>query len=110
MHTRAQLHRRRSLLTQAWDKYIPAICDKRQANAERAGVRTEIVASWERSAAHIMPEIYKAPLADADETRLASAAPSGSSNPSCRRPPTMRNSWWRSPTRPPGSCGPTAAR
>jgi hypothetical protein len=70
MHTRAQLHRRRSLLTQAWDKHIPAICDKRRTNATRAGVRTEIVASWERSAAHIMPEVHEAPLADADETRL----------------------------------------
>ena len=71
MHTRAQLHRRRSLLTQAWDKHVPAICDRRRTNAERAGVRAEIVASWERSAAHIMPEVYEAPLADADETRLA---------------------------------------
>ena len=71
MHTRAQLHRRRSPLTQAWDKHVPAICAKRRTNAERAGVRTEIVASWERSAAHIMPEVYEAPLADADETRLA---------------------------------------
>src|SRR6516164_5535286 len=71
MHTRAQLHRRRSLLAQAWDKHVPAICDKRRTNAGRAGVRTEIVASWERSAAHIMPEVYEAPLADADETRLA---------------------------------------
>ena len=71
MHTRAQLHRQRTLLTQAWDKHVPAICDKRHTSAERAGVRTEIVASWERSAAHIMPEVYEAPLADADETRLA---------------------------------------
>ncbi len=71
MHTLAQLHRRRSLLAQAWDKHVPAICDRRRTNAERAGVRTEIVASWERSAAHIMPEVDEAPLADADETRLA---------------------------------------
>ena len=33
------------------------------------GVRTEIAASWERSAAHIMPEAHEAPLADVDETR-----------------------------------------
>ena len=71
MHTRAQLHRRRSLLARAWDLHIPAICDKRPTNAERAGVRTEIVASWERSAAHIMPEVREAPVADVDETRLA---------------------------------------
>jgi hypothetical protein len=71
MHTRAQLHRRRSLLTQAWDKHVPAICDRRRTNAERAGVRAEIVASWERSAAHIMPEVNEAPLADADEIRFA---------------------------------------
>ena len=35
------------------------------------GVRTEIAASWERSAAHIMPEAREAPLADVDETRRA---------------------------------------
>ena len=71
MFTRAQLHRRRSHLARAWDLHIPAICDKRPASAERAGVRTEIVASWERSAAHIMPEVHEAPLSDVDETRRA---------------------------------------
>ena len=71
MPTRAQLHRRRSLLARAWDTYIPAICAKRPTNAQRAGVRTEIIASWERSAAHITPEVHEAPLADVDETRLA---------------------------------------
>jgi hypothetical protein len=71
MFTRAQLHRRRSHLAQAWDRYIPAICDKRPASATRAGVRTEIVASWERSAAHIMPEVREAPLSDPDETQNA---------------------------------------
>ena len=71
MFTRAQLHRRRSHLARAWDRCIPAICDQRPASAERAGVRTEIIASWERSAAHIMPEVPEAPLADAEETRLA---------------------------------------
>jgi hypothetical protein len=71
MATRAQLRRRRSLLTRAWDLNIPAICAKRPTNAERAGVRTEIVASWQRSAAHVMPEVREAPLADADETRTA---------------------------------------
>jgi len=69
MATRAQLHRQRSLLTRAWDLHIPAICDKRPTNALRAGVRTEIVASWERSAAHIVPDVQEAPLADGDETR-----------------------------------------
>jgi hypothetical protein len=71
MFTRAQLHRRRSHLARAWDLHIPAICDQRPTNAQQAGVRTEIVASWERSAAHVMPEVHEAPLADADETRLA---------------------------------------
>jgi hypothetical protein len=71
MHTRAQLHKQRTLLAQAWDRLVPAICDRRRTNAGRAGVRTEIVASWERSAAHIMPEVSEAPLADTDETRLA---------------------------------------
>ena len=71
MHTRSQLHRRRSVLARAWDLHIPAICDKRQTGAEPAGVRTEIVASWERSAANIMPEVAEAPLADLDETRDA---------------------------------------
>ncbi len=71
MATRAQLHRRRSHLARAWDLHIPAICDKRPGAAERAGVRTEIAASWERSAAHILPEVHEAPLADAEETRVA---------------------------------------
>jgi hypothetical protein len=71
MFTRAQLHRRRSHLTRAWDLHIPAICDQRPTSAQQAGVRAEIVASWERSAAHVMPEVHEAPLADADETRLA---------------------------------------
>ena len=71
MATRAQLHRRRSHLARAWDLHIPAICGKRPANAERTGVRTEIAASWERSAAHILPEVREAPLADAEETRVA---------------------------------------
>ncbi len=71
MHTRSQLHRRRSVLARAWDLHIPAICDKRPTSAARTGVRTEIVASWERSAAHIMPEVHEAPLADVDETRHA---------------------------------------
>jgi hypothetical protein len=70
MHTRAQLHRRRALLTQAWDTHVPAICDKKRTNAKGVGVRPEIVASWERSAEHIIPEVSEAPLADADETRL----------------------------------------
>ncbi len=34
-------------------------------------MRTEIVASWERSAAHIMPEVHEAPLSDVDETQRA---------------------------------------
>jgi hypothetical protein len=71
MFTRAQLHRRRSTLARAWDLHIPAICDKRPTSAGQAGVRPEIVASWERSAAHIVPEVHEAPLADVDETRLA---------------------------------------
>jgi hypothetical protein len=71
MFTRAQLHRRRSHLARAWDLHIPAICDRRPTSAQQAGVRAEIVASWERSAAHVTPEVYEAPLADVDETRLA---------------------------------------
>jgi hypothetical protein len=71
MFTRAQLHERRSHLARAWDLHIPAICDKKPAGPARAGVRPEIVASWERSAAHIMPEVHEAPLADVDETRHA---------------------------------------
>jgi hypothetical protein len=74
MPTRAQLHRRRSILTRAWDLHIPVICDNRPINPQRAGVRTEIAASWARSAAHIVPEVLQAPLADAGETRLAFAA------------------------------------
>jgi hypothetical protein len=71
MSTRAQLHQRRSYLARAWDLHIPAICDKRPTSAARMGVRTEIAASWERSAAHVVPEVHEAPLADAEETRHA---------------------------------------
>ena len=71
MHTRAQLHMRRSLLERAWNLYVPAICDRRPVGAERAGVRTEIAASWERSAAFVVPEVPEAPLADVEETRHA---------------------------------------
>ena len=71
MPTRAQLHRHRSLLTRAWDLHIPAICDRQATIAARAGVRTEIAASWERSAEYIVPDVQEAPLADADETRHA---------------------------------------
>ena len=71
MFTRAQLHRRRSHLARAWDLHVPAICDMRPTSAQQAGVRAEIVASWERSAAHVMPEVHEAPLANVDETRLA---------------------------------------
>jgi hypothetical protein len=71
MFTRAQLHRRRSHLAQAWDLHIPAICDRRPTSAQEAGVRAEIMASWERSAAHVVPDVHEAPLADVDETRLA---------------------------------------
>jgi hypothetical protein len=70
MFTRAQLHRRRSHLARAWDLHVPAICDMRPTSAQQAGVRAEIVASWERSAAHVTPQVHEAPLADADETRL----------------------------------------
>jgi len=71
MFTRAQLHRRRSHLARAWDLHVPAICDNRPSSAANMGVRTEIAASWERSAAHVMPEVHEAPLADAGETQHA---------------------------------------
>ena len=71
MFTRAQLHRRRSHLARAWDLHVPAICGNRPASAAEMGVRTEIAASWERSAAHVMPEVREAPLADAGETQHA---------------------------------------
>lgn len=71
MPTRAQLHKRRSLLMQAWDRHIPDICDNRPPNVERAGVRTEIAASWERSAGSIMPDVSEAPVDDLGETRSA---------------------------------------
>jgi len=71
MITRAQLHRRRALLVRAWDRHVPAICDRRPVDAERAGVRPEILASWERSAGYIVPEVDEAPVTDIGETRQA---------------------------------------
>ena len=70
MFTRAQLHRQRSVLEHAWNLHVPAICGIRRTDAVRAGVRTEIVASRERPAAHIMPAVGEAPLADADGRQL----------------------------------------
>jgi len=51
--------------------HVPAICGKRAAHAARIAVRPEILASWQRSAAHIMPEVGQAPVADAGDTRSA---------------------------------------
>ena len=71
MITRARLHRRRALLVRAWDRHVPAICDRSPVDAERAGVRPEILASWERSAGYIVPEVDEAPVTDIGETRQA---------------------------------------
>src|SRR5579859_4743866 len=71
MSTRAQLRHRRSHLARAWDLHIPAICARRPTSAVRMGVRSEIAASWERSAAHVAPAVDEAPLADAAETHDA---------------------------------------
>ena len=104
--SRSQLHRRRSHLARAWDLHIPAICDKRPANAQRAGVRTEIAASWERSprtSARSRRGAAGRPRETRDRLprRARCPPPSGSSDPSCKRRRTMVNSSSRSPIRRP---------
>jgi len=41
MFIRSQWHKRRSHLARAWDRHLPAICDKRPASAAHMGVQTQ---------------------------------------------------------------------
>ena len=67
----AELSKRRSFLTQAWDRYLRTGRSERTGRAAPGGLRTEIVASWERSADHISPEVSQAPLADPGDTEAS---------------------------------------
>jgi hypothetical protein len=71
MGTRAELRKRRSCLTQAWDQNVHALGDQRAADQVPGGVRTEIASSWRRSARHISPNVTEALLAGDDDTRAA---------------------------------------
>jgi hypothetical protein len=69
MRTQAGLRKRRSFLTQAWDRHVRALRDTRVLDWAPGEVRAEIVLSWRRSAGHIAPEVTEAPLASVDDTR-----------------------------------------
>ena len=74
MPWRQDLQDRRTKLLHAWDHHFGSDRTQRAAEDDEpedapAGVRTEIVASWERSADRIPPTLDAAPMADADDTR-----------------------------------------
>jgi hypothetical protein len=74
MATRTELHERRSLLMRAWDRYLHPGREERTDDATddaATGLRPEIMASWERSADNVSPDVAEAPLADPDETVAA---------------------------------------
>jgi hypothetical protein len=71
MPTKAELRERRSRLLRAWNRHFGTGRAQRAADDETpADLRTEIVASWERSADRISPDVDAAPMADPDETRV----------------------------------------
>jgi hypothetical protein len=73
MPIRRELRERRSRLLRAWDRYFGTDRTQRGDGHEDeqapSGLRTEIVASWERSADHLPSNVDAAPMADPDETR-----------------------------------------
>jgi hypothetical protein len=68
MSSTKYLRQRRQLLTAAWDRYVGTCRDER-TRALPPGLRSDIVASWERSADYVAPDVAEAPLADPDDTR-----------------------------------------
>jgi hypothetical protein len=72
MTARADLRRRRSALTRAWDDQVGSspVSGPGGRRAPRAArvLRTEIATSWSRSAGHVSPLVRQAPLADLAET------------------------------------------
>lgn len=62
------LRQQRQTLTAAWDRYVGTSRDER-TRALPSGLRSDIVASWERSADYVPPDVPEAPLADPDDTR-----------------------------------------
>lgn len=61
------LRRRRLRLTKAWDRYVHRDRDSRTDELPE-DLRPEIVASWERSADAVSPDVAEAPLADPEDT------------------------------------------
>jgi hypothetical protein len=60
----SELRKRRSSLTQAWDRHVAEAGAAVTADASERGVRPEIASSWARSAWHISPQVTEAPLTD----------------------------------------------
>src|SRR5215207_7896588 len=59
----------RRRLIEAWERYVLTDRDARTESPAPAGLRPEIITSWERSADQVSTEVAAAPLADLDETR-----------------------------------------
>jgi hypothetical protein len=102
MPSMAELRKRRLQLLRTWDRYLGTGRAERNAREDEeppCGLRTEIVASWERSADQGPPRVDAAPLADPDETLTTweeSPLPlpsSGSSRSCAGRPSTAIWSW-----------------
>lgn len=68
MPSKRGLRQRRHMLTTAWDRYVGTLRDER-TESPPSGLRSDIVASWERSADFVTPDIAEAPLADPDDTQ-----------------------------------------
>src|SRR5215472_7640576 len=67
----SQLRKRRSSLTQAWDRHVGEAGAAPTAGTSDSGVRPEIASSWERSAWHISPQVTEAPLMDTGDASTA---------------------------------------
>ncbi len=66
----SELRKRRSSLTQAWDRYVGE-ASAAPAPGASDGVRPEIASSWKRSAWHISPQATEAPLANSGDALAA---------------------------------------
>ena len=76
MPTRSSLKHSRKRLTEAWQTYMLSDRDARTDLGVPAGVRPEIVTSWERSADRVPSEVAAAPLDDpADIAAVWEATP-----------------------------------
>src|SRR6516162_6453337 len=67
----SELRKRRSSLTQVWDRHVGEAGASPAAGTSDGGARPEIASSWERSAWHISPQVTGAPLTDQGDASTA---------------------------------------